>query len=95
MCAALLSQDSVYKYYEVIMVDPMHKVIRGDPRINWICSPVHVGSHCSHIFRNYCFAFFQPLVTIRENVVDTANRSTVSCAASLLPAGSIAAFKER
>jgi len=37
----IFSQDSVYKYYEVIMVDPMHKVIRGDPRINWICAPVH------------------------------------------------------
>eukprot|EP00982_Pelagococcus_subviridis_P003910 28728-Pelagococcus_subviridis.AAC.5 len=37
-----VSKDSVYKYYEVIMVDPMHKVIRGDPRINWICAPVHV-----------------------------------------------------
>ena len=24
------------------MVDPMHKVIRSDPRINWICNPVHV-----------------------------------------------------
>ena len=39
-------QDSVYKYYEVIMVDPMHKVVRSDPRINWICNPVHVRTHC-------------------------------------------------
>ena len=37
-------QDSVYKYYEVIMVDPMHKVVRNDPRINWICNPVHVSA---------------------------------------------------
>mgnify|MGYP001956435715 FL=1 len=36
-----LNQDSVYKYYEVIMVDPMHKCIREDPRINWICNPTH------------------------------------------------------
>lgn len=36
-----LNEDSVYKYYEVIMVDPMHKVVRNDPRINWICNPVH------------------------------------------------------
>ena len=36
-----LNEDSVYKYYEVIMVDPMHKVIRNDLRINWICNPVH------------------------------------------------------
>ena len=32
-----LNQDSVYKYYEVIMVDPMHKA-RSDPRINWIAT---------------------------------------------------------
>jgi hypothetical protein len=36
-----LNEDSVYKYYEVIMVDPMHRAIRSDPRINWICNPVH------------------------------------------------------
>ena len=23
------------------MVDPMHKVIRDDPRMNWICNPTH------------------------------------------------------
>lgn len=33
-------QDSTYKYYEVILVDPHHKVIRRDPRINWITKPV-------------------------------------------------------
>lgn len=27
--------------YEIIMVDPMHKVIRDCPRINWICNPAH------------------------------------------------------
>ena len=44
------------------MVDPMHKVIRSDPRINWICDPVHVRlvtfvslggmtkSHCTRMF---------------------------------------------
>eukprot|EP00050_Salpingoeca_kvevrii_P005586 m.284677 g.284677 ORF g.284677 m.284677 type:complete len:206 (+) comp11197_c0_seq1:76-693(+) len=36
-----IAQDSTYKYFEVIMVDPMHKTIRRDPRINWICKPVH------------------------------------------------------
>eukprot|EP00039_Didymoeca_costata_P017928 m.331396 g.331396 ORF g.331396 m.331396 type:complete len:205 (+) comp16718_c0_seq1:47-661(+) len=35
-----ITQDSTYKYYEVIMVDPQHKVIRNDPRINWIVNPV-------------------------------------------------------
>ena len=34
-------QDAVYKYFEVILVDPAHKVIRKDARINWICNPVH------------------------------------------------------
>lgn len=27
--------------YEVILVDPSHKAIRRDPRINWIVKPVH------------------------------------------------------
>jgi len=33
-------QDSTYKWYEVIMVDPFHNAIRRDPRINWICKAV-------------------------------------------------------
>ncbi|KAG6813271.1 60S ribosomal protein L15 [Tricholoma furcatifolium] len=36
-----VNQDGVYKYYEVILVDPSHKAIRRDPRINWIANPVH------------------------------------------------------
>src|SRR5699024_8982908 len=32
-----VGQDGCYKYYEVIMVDPMHPRIRNDARINWIC----------------------------------------------------------
>jgi large subunit ribosomal protein L15e len=36
-----INQDATYKYYEVICVDPMHKTIRNDPRINWICKAVH------------------------------------------------------
>ncbi|KAL7750067.1 60S ribosomal protein L15 [Sorochytrium milnesiophthora] len=36
-----VNQDSTYKYYEIIMVDPSHKRIRRDPRINWICNAVH------------------------------------------------------
>merc|ERR1712080_780999 len=36
-----INQDSSYKFFEVIMIDPMHKAIRTDPRINWICNPVH------------------------------------------------------
>merc|ERR1712137_263519 len=36
-----VNSDSTYKYYEVILVDPHHTTIRNDPRINWICQPVH------------------------------------------------------
>ncbi|KAF7713817.1 Uncharacterized protein PECH_005826 [Penicillium ucsense] len=36
-----INQDSTYKYFEVICVDPQHKAIRRDARINWICNPVH------------------------------------------------------
>lgn len=36
-----INQDSTYKYFEVILVDPSHKVIRNDPRINWIVNGVH------------------------------------------------------
>merc|ERR1711998_325176 len=33
-----VAQDSTYKFYEIIMVDPFHKCVRKDPRINWICA---------------------------------------------------------
>lgn len=36
-----VAEDSTYKFFEVIMVDPFHKAVRRDPRINWICKPVH------------------------------------------------------
>ncbi|KAJ6000529.1 hypothetical protein N7481_000938 [Penicillium waksmanii] len=36
-----INQDSTYKYFEVICVDPQHKAIRRDARINWICNSVH------------------------------------------------------
>lgn len=35
-----VAEDSTYKFYEVILVDPQHKAIRVDPKINWICKPV-------------------------------------------------------
>jgi large subunit ribosomal protein L15e len=34
-----VNQDSKYKWYEVICVDPSHEKIRMDARINWICKP--------------------------------------------------------
>merc|ERR1719352_1924615 len=36
-----VNQDAVHKYFEVVLVDPSHNAIRNDPRINWICNPVH------------------------------------------------------
>ena len=36
-----INQDSTYKYFEIILVDPQHKAIRRDARINWIVKPVH------------------------------------------------------
>merc|ERR1719410_1226372 len=36
-----VGQDASFKFYEVILVDPSHKAVRRDPRINWICSPKH------------------------------------------------------
>ncbi|PWN44842.1 putative RPL15A 60S large subunit ribosomal protein L15.e [Ceraceosorus guamensis] len=36
-----VNADGVYKYFEIIAVDPSHKAIRRDARINWIVNPVH------------------------------------------------------
>ena len=36
-----VGQDSSYKYFEVICIDPFHKAIRRDTEVQWICNPVH------------------------------------------------------
>merc|ERR1719397_1756135 len=36
-----VNHDSTFCWYEIICVDPMHKTIRNDPRINWCVSTVH------------------------------------------------------
>ncbi|KAK1680439.1 hypothetical protein QYE76_041287 [Lolium multiflorum] len=36
-----VNEDSTYKYFEVILVDVAHSAVRNDPRINWLCNPVH------------------------------------------------------
>merc|ERR1712001_339417 len=36
-----VAQDSTYKSYEVVMIDPHHKVIRRDPDMQWITKPTH------------------------------------------------------
>ncbi len=34
-----VGEDGKHKYYEVILVDPHHPVIKSDPKINWIAHP--------------------------------------------------------
>ncbi|KAK7099088.1 large ribosomal subunit protein eL15-like [Littorina saxatilis] len=34
-------EDSTYKFFEVILIDPFHNAIRRDPKANWICNAVH------------------------------------------------------
>nr|ACD65166.1 putative 60S ribosomal protein RPL15 [Phoronis muelleri] len=36
-----VAQDSTYKFYEVILVDPFHKAIRRNPDTQWITKSVH------------------------------------------------------
>lgn len=38
-----IGEDGRHKYYEVILVDPHHPVIRSDPRINWIAGKAQHG----------------------------------------------------
>ncbi len=39
----LVAQDGRYKWFEAIMLDPNHPVIKSDPSINWICEKSHKG----------------------------------------------------
>lgn len=34
-----VGEDATFKFFEIILVDPMHKAIRRDARINWIAKP--------------------------------------------------------
>merc|ERR1711981_36728 len=36
-----VGQDSTYKYFECIIIDPEHKVVRRDPDMQWITSNKH------------------------------------------------------
>ena len=38
-----VGKDGRYKYYEVILVDPNHPVIRSDEKLSWLADPVHKG----------------------------------------------------
>jgi len=47
-----VGDDGLYKYYEVILVDPHHPAIKSDPDINWITHPSQKG----RVFRGKTFA---------------------------------------
>ncbi|XP_230013.1 large ribosomal subunit protein eL15-like [Rattus norvegicus] len=36
-----VGEDSTYKFFEVILIDPSHKAIRRNPDTQWIAKPVH------------------------------------------------------
>lgn len=38
-----IGEDGMYKWFEVIMVDPHHPVIKNDPKIAWIAGRAHKG----------------------------------------------------
>ena len=38
-----VGEDGMHKYYEVLLVDPQHPVVRSDPKIAWIAEPQHRG----------------------------------------------------
>ena len=38
-----VAQDGKYFWYEIILVDPDHPVIKSDPKINWICRAKNQG----------------------------------------------------
>jgi len=38
-----VGEDGLYKYYEVILVDPHHPAVLSDPDVNWIANPSQRG----------------------------------------------------
>ena len=38
-----VGEDGRSKWFEVILVDPSHPVIKADPKINWVCQKQHHG----------------------------------------------------
>ena len=36
-----VGEDGLYKYYEIIMVDPNHPVIKSDPNLKWLQNPAN------------------------------------------------------
>ncbi|QGA54489.1 50S ribosomal protein L15e [Sulfolobus sp. E5-1-F] len=42
-----VGEDGLYKYYEIVMVDPSHAVIKSDPKYKWLQDP----SNRNRVFR--------------------------------------------
>lgn len=42
-----VGEDGLYKYYEIVMVDPSHPVIKSDPKHKWLQDP----SNRNRVFR--------------------------------------------
>jgi large subunit ribosomal protein L15e len=38
-----VGEDGRLKWYEIILVDTAHPVIKSDPRLNWLCRPNQKG----------------------------------------------------
>jgi large subunit ribosomal protein L15e len=38
-----VDKDGKHEWFEIIMIDPHHPVIKSDPKINWICTGKHKG----------------------------------------------------
>ncbi|QKQ99901.1 50S ribosomal protein L15e [Metallosphaera tengchongensis] len=38
-----VAEDGLYKYYEIILVDPNHPVIASDPTLKWVRNPANNG----------------------------------------------------
>ncbi|BDC19308.1 50S ribosomal protein L15e [Acidianus sp. HS-5] len=38
-----VGDDGLYKYYEIILVDPAHPVIKSDPSLKWLQDPANRG----------------------------------------------------
>jgi len=36
-----VGEDGMYKYYEIVMVDPSHPVIKSDPNLKWLQDPAN------------------------------------------------------
>ncbi len=38
-----VGEDGIYKYYEVVLVDPHHPAVSSDPDVNWVVGKQHRG----------------------------------------------------